>query len=110
AWNQSVMELGALVCTDRGPRCDRCPLAARCAWVTAGRPEGAARSRRRQPFEGTDRQVRGMLMARMRRDGQAMLAVLLGQDSGDAERVRRCTAALAADGLARREGEVLQLP
>lgn len=110
AWNQSAMELGALVCTARGPRCDRCPLAARCAWVTAGRPEGAARSRRRQPFEGTDRQMRGMIMARLRRDGHATLTELLELDPGDPQRVRRCTASLAADGLARREGEVLQLP
>src|SRR5699024_1390000 len=101
---------GALVCTARGPRCDRCPLAARCAWVTAGRPEGAARSRRRQPFEGTDRQRRGMIMARVRRDGHATLTELLELDPGDPQRVRRCTASLAADGLARREGEVLQLP
>src|SRR5690625_6380416 len=80
------MELGALVCTARGPRCDRCPLAARCAWVTAGRPEGAARSRRRQPFEGTDRQMRGMIMARLRRDGHATLTELLELDPGDPQR------------------------
>jgi A/G-specific adenine glycosylase len=29
-FNQALMELGATVCTPRGPRCDRCPLAARC--------------------------------------------------------------------------------
>src|SRR5699024_4508673 len=104
ARNQPGTELGTLVCTAR------CPLAARCAWVTAGRPEGAARSRRRQPFEGTDRQMRGMIMARLRRDGHATLTELLELDPGDPQRVRRCTASLAADGLARREGEVLQLP
>jgi A/G-specific adenine glycosylase len=30
AFNQSLMELGALVCTPVSPRCDQCPLAARC--------------------------------------------------------------------------------
>lgn len=30
AWNQALMELGALVCTPRAPRCDDCPLAAAC--------------------------------------------------------------------------------
>ena len=34
----AFMELGALVCTARAPRCPRCPLLDRCAWVLAGRP------------------------------------------------------------------------
>ncbi len=29
-WNEALMELGALVCTPRGPRCDACPVAAHC--------------------------------------------------------------------------------
>jgi A/G-specific adenine glycosylase len=29
-FNQALMELGALVCTPAAPRCDACPLAARC--------------------------------------------------------------------------------
>jgi A/G-specific adenine glycosylase len=29
-FNQSLMELGALVCTPQAPHCDQCPLAARC--------------------------------------------------------------------------------
>ena len=31
AFNQALMELGALVCTPRNPACDRCPLAGFCA-------------------------------------------------------------------------------
>ncbi len=30
-WNQAVMELGALVCLPRNPRCDACPVANYCA-------------------------------------------------------------------------------
>lgn len=30
-WNQALMELGARVCTGRGPRCAVCPLRSRCA-------------------------------------------------------------------------------
>ena len=30
AFNQAMMELGALVCTPRNPRCDVCPLKGRC--------------------------------------------------------------------------------
>ena len=35
-FNQAVMELGATVCTARGPRCDACPLASACLARAAG--------------------------------------------------------------------------
>src|SRR5262249_53916864 len=38
-WNQALMELGALVCLPRGPRCDRCPIAALCIAKREGRAE-----------------------------------------------------------------------
>ncbi|GAA4524906.1 A/G-specific adenine glycosylase [Brachybacterium paraconglomeratum] len=111
AWNQSVMELGALVCTARSPRCEECPLAAEgCAWLAAGRPAPEADTRRRQSFEGTDRQMRGQIMALLRRDGAALEELLLALDPEDPARVQRCTASLIADGLAVRVGESLQLP
>jgi A/G-specific adenine glycosylase len=37
--NQALMELGALVCTPRAPRCPACPLRARCRGLAAGDPE-----------------------------------------------------------------------
>ena len=36
--NAAVMELGAVVCLPRTPRCDVCPIAAQCAWRQAGYP------------------------------------------------------------------------
>jgi A/G-specific adenine glycosylase len=39
ALNQALMELGALVCTPLGPRCDRCPVAERCAARLGGEVE-----------------------------------------------------------------------
>jgi len=38
-WNQALMELGAIVCTARAPRCGACPLRAHCLALAAGRPE-----------------------------------------------------------------------
>lgn len=35
-FNQAMMELGALVCTPRDPRCSACPVAAQCASHAAG--------------------------------------------------------------------------
>lgn len=38
-WNESVMELGATVCTPRSPACPVCPLRAICAAASRGTPE-----------------------------------------------------------------------
>jgi A/G-specific adenine glycosylase len=35
-FNQSLMELGALICTPRAPRCTECPLRSHCAASAAG--------------------------------------------------------------------------
>jgi A/G-specific adenine glycosylase len=46
AFNQALMELGALVCTPTTPRCSECPLAARCLARKLGQQESIpARSR-----------------------------------------------------------------
>jgi A/G-specific adenine glycosylase len=110
-WNVGVMELGALVCTARSPRCVECPLLDRCAWVAAGRPEDEhAHRRRTQAWHGTDRQVRGRIMAHLRRlpDGltagrQDLLAA--GADGADPAALAdpgqpaRALASLVADRL-----------
>jgi A/G-specific adenine glycosylase len=64
-YSVAVMELGAVVCLSRAPRCHDCPVAGLCAWRAAGRPAGNPK-RRPQRFTGTDRQVRGRLMAVLR--------------------------------------------
>jgi A/G-specific adenine glycosylase len=68
-WNQAVLDLGATVCTARSPRCAACPLAARCDWARAGRPEPDPGARRTSqgPFAGSDREGRGRLVAALRR-------------------------------------------
>ncbi|SED56475.1 A/G-specific adenine glycosylase [Ruania alba] len=70
-WNVAVMELGALVCTARAPRCADCPVAAQCRWRAAGYPpdEHAAR-RRTQAWHGTDRQARGRVLAALRTEDE----------------------------------------
>jgi A/G-specific adenine glycosylase len=61
-----LMELGALVCTARTPRCGHCPLVGSCAWRLAGQPAADGPTRRPQAYAGTDRQVRGLLLAVLR--------------------------------------------
>lgn len=43
ALNQGLMELGAVICAPRSPRCDRCPMAAGCAAFASGDPESLPR-------------------------------------------------------------------
>ncbi|WP_434616952.1 A/G-specific adenine glycosylase [Arthrobacter sp. A5] len=64
-WNAAVMELGALICTARSPRCTECPVRAECSWLAAGEPEPTY-TPRGQAWAGTDRQVRGAMMAALR--------------------------------------------
>ena len=65
-WSVAVMELGALVCTARSPRCEACPVAGACAWRRAGCPADDGPAPRKQGYAGTDRQVRGLLLEVMR--------------------------------------------
>jgi A/G-specific adenine glycosylase len=44
--NQALMELGALVCTPRSPRCGACPVTAVCLARASGDPEGFPVGRR----------------------------------------------------------------
>lgn len=102
-WAAASMELGALVCTARAPRCDACPVADRCRWLAAGRPADAhAHRRRTQAWAGTDRQARGRVMALLREaiapvPHEAVVAVW-----PDAAQLARCLDGLVADGLVAR--------
>lgn len=64
-WNAAVMELGATVCTARAPLCDACPVRDTCAWLAAGRP-APEYVPKGQSWAGTDRQVRGAIVAVLR--------------------------------------------
>jgi A/G-specific adenine glycosylase len=63
-----IMDLGASVCRPT-PRCELCPIAASCSWRLAGHPEpdpavgSAGVSTRQAPFDGSDRQARGLVLA-----------------------------------------------
>lgn len=80
-WNQAVMELGATVCTAKAPQCGDCPLRDECAFLAAGLPGlGERRTRPRQRFQGTDRQVRGIILNALRQAAaQAVHGVVGGR-------------------------------
>jgi A/G-specific adenine glycosylase len=66
--NQALMELGALVCTPRNPRCDLCPLRARCRARLTGRPECYPAKRPRRASESV-----GVAVAWISRRGRTLL-------------------------------------
>ncbi len=98
----AVMELGATVCTSRNPNCGDCPLTEHCAWRAKNYPPEQLRTRRIQRYEGTDRQVRGRLLAILRNAPGPV-----GKDSLDAawhldEQRERAITSLIDDGLVHR--------
>ena len=95
----ALMELGALVCTARAPRCGSCPVAGSCAWFAAGAPALDAPVKRPQAFAGTDRQVRGLLLALLRDSHEPVPGAVL--ETAWEEPVQRARAldGLVADGL-----------
>jgi A/G-specific adenine glycosylase len=103
-WGVAVMELGALVCTARAPRCGACPLARECRWQGAGAPAYAGPARRGQAWAGTDRRVRGLLMAALRAatgpvPHAALVAAVPPESLRDPGQRARCLDGLVADGL-----------
>jgi A/G-specific adenine glycosylase len=106
----AVMELGALVCTARTPRCDECPVADSCAWLAAGRPAYDGLRRRSQAWHGTDRQARGALLAVLRATDIAVPAGGLEHAWPEHEQRRRALDSLVADGLVHRSPEGFALP
>ncbi|MBG6225153.1 A/G-specific adenine glycosylase [Arthrobacter sp. CAN_A2] len=137
-WNAAVMELGAVICTARAPQCDACPVLDACAWVAAGRP-APDYVPKGQAWAGTDRQVRGAIVAVLRHtDAPIPRSLLLeapvdlGMGAPDAatgpsavlagplatlhglrapaEQLERALTGLLADGLAEELADGVRLP
>ena len=101
AFNAGMMELGAIVCVARSPRCDVCPVADRCAWRQAGYPAyDGPRKAVQKRYEGSDRQVRGRIMAELRASHIPVSTAELESVWPDAAQRDRALAGLLADGLA----------
>ena len=123
-WNISVMELGALICTARSPKCDACPVYEHCAWIKAGQP-APHYAPKGQAWKGTDRQVRGAMMAILRAHEEPVLRetfltdlalqnhsdfVALHKLDAPLEQRERALAGLLSDGLALAEEAGIRLP
>ncbi len=111
AFNAATMELGALVCTARNPRCQACPIADRCQWLAAGKPDTGDTRRRQATYEGSDRQARGAVMRALRHAPEnALPRDSVVPEWPDADQRARAIATLLTDGLVRAHGDILELP
>jgi len=103
-WNQVIMDLGATLCRPT-PHCVDCPLTATCAWHLGGHLDpdpsvgSAGVSGRQAPFDGSDRQARGRV-----------LAALHGGARPVAEFDDGVLATLVADGLVEVRDSLVSLP
>ncbi|SFI39590.1 MULTISPECIES: adenine glycosylase [Microbacterium] len=107
--NAATMELGAVVCTARSPRCEACPLAEVCAWRAAGYPDTGDDRRRQAAYEGSDRQARGAVLRALRATHAVPVADVL-PDWPDPLQRDRAIDSLIADGLAEAADGMLRLP
>jgi A/G-specific adenine glycosylase len=95
----ALMELGAVVCTARSPRCGACPAVSGCAWIRAGRPAYTGPVKPVQRYAGTDRHVRGLLLDVLRGTSEPVTRALLDRAWSDAGQRERCLDSLLVDGL-----------
>lgn len=119
AWNQALMDLGAMICTATRPLCPACPLVDLCraapTFLRYGLPERAHRALREAgagyqtatPFKQTSRYFRGRIVDALRAlpPGASLTLDELGPrlradfDAGHAAWLRGLVDGLARDGL-----------
>ena len=113
AWNQCLMDLGAVLCRPRDPGCAVCPIAGRCSWRGSDTPDPAIGSSgvsgRQARFDGSDRQARGRLMQALSNAPvpASDVASLMQRDAAVASRLVH---ALIDEGLCRQDSDTLTLP
>lgn len=119
AWNQALMEVGALLCRPK-PTCGKCPLQPDCRWNAAMKLDPASTdpakhsakvSTKQSKFEGSDRQGRGRLVKALASSSveAARLDTTMGWP-GQGERANQVAGTVIADGLATFDGQNYRLP
>jgi A/G-specific adenine glycosylase len=111
-FNQAMLDLGAQFCRS-APVCASCPVAKSCRWNLEGGPDPATRSagvsRPQSHFEGSDRQIRGRILAQLRGSSLATAALFAQLGEAGPARCRVALEGLIRDGLVERRGRVVQL-
>ncbi len=100
-WSVALMELGALICTAANPNCAACPVAQSCTWRATGSPP-APPPRRAKPYQGSERELRGRLLAVLRNATAPVPQSAFDGIWPDELQQRRALHALIREGLATR--------
>lgn len=110
-FNAAAMELGAVVCTARAPRCEACPIAHACAWRAAGYPDTGDDRRKQARYEGSDRQARGAILRALRAStAHELPEASVASEWPDRAQRDRAIDSLVADGLIEASDGALRLP
>ena len=106
-FNQAMLDLGAQFCTSR-PACETCPVSRHCRWRQEGGDDPAVLSggvsKKQSTFAGSDRQLRGRILATLRMSATSYADLLANAGTDDDERVQRILQGLLADGLVEARG------
>lgn len=120
AWNQAMLDLGAVACMKRTPVCESCPVSGSCAWRRLGGEDPAIGSAgvsvRQSRFTGSFREGRARLLDVLRGGVAVAPAEVraacgwLDREDGEADALRAAES-LVRDGLAvRLDDGSLRLP
>lgn len=113
AWNQCLMDLGAVLCRPSNPGCAECPVRSSCSWAGRDEPDPAVASSgvsgSQGRFDGSDRQARGRLMKALS-TGPVERSDVDGIMQRSAELAARLVDDLITEGLCRLDDDQLTLP
>ncbi|MEK6868338.1 MAG: A/G-specific adenine glycosylase [Nanoarchaeota archaeon] len=115
-WHNALMDIGALFCTAKNPRCDICPVKQFCTSANnKERIEATWKKKNVVPFKESDRIVRGtilkMLTTQNGQDKNAIYEQLLQRNiKREKEKFEEIIAQLEKDGLVKKEQKILSLP
>jgi A/G-specific adenine glycosylase len=114
--NQALMELGAVVCTPRGPRCDECPVRRSCDARRRGDAESLPRKAKATPVRRVEavaawvaRRGRVLAVRRVPRGLLGGLWELPGDDLGARERPARGIRRALADRVGLRVDRLVRV-
>jgi A/G-specific adenine glycosylase len=108
-WATATMELGALICTAKNPKCGQCPLADQCIWRSLDYPL-SDQPKRTQSWHGTDRQCRGVIVQALR-ENPALSKKEIMQLWDVPSQVEKALLTLLEDGLlVEQKGQRFSLP
>lgn len=96
-WAAATMELGALVCTSRNPKCGGCPVESICQWKAAGYPD-SDQPRQSQSWHGSDRQCRGIIVQALRENATLNIKEIKKLWHNESQ-IEKALATLIHDGL-----------